>query len=266
MKEFIVLLLCIFYSTINAGKIHIGTIYKKTAAILASGLMTIHLPFQLSSVTDAVAFDNAVPNDFKMPKSKGPAPTNLGFDSKGRLRMCLKPSPNCFSTTPDFLGADGDEDDESPVTPWGDISHTIPLLRFTKGDPTTAYKIIGEALDNYVPGQSDIDGGGFKVMTRDAEKRYYYVQFESLRRGYIDDLEIAVNDDSTVQVVSSSRLGYLDFRVNSKRLNYIFGKLRGVGFIAQEITPKTHPSYFDANQEVVRTKPPADQSFGKKKY
>ena len=41
---------------------------------------------------------------------------------------------------------------------------------------------------------------------------------------------MAVNADSSVQVVSSSRLGYLDFQVNAKRLNYIADNLRKKGF------------------------------------
>lgn len=167
----------------------------------------------------AVAFDNATPNNYKMPKSNGPKPTNLGFDKKGLLRPCLKASPNCFSTTSDSLTAidadDGsdDHDDEDAIID----SHALSRWRYTKGSAEEAFNLIGGILETYEPGQSNIDGGGFKIVTKDDKKHYYYVQYESLKRGYIDDLEIAVDNDASVQVVSSSRLGYLDYAVNAKR-------------------------------------------------
>lgn len=34
--------------------------------------------------------------------------------------------------------------------------------------------------------------GGFQIQNLDAEKGYIYVQFESLKRGYIDDVEFLV--------------------------------------------------------------------------
>ena len=89
------------------------------------------------------------------------------------------------------------------------------------GNPDEAFVKIGKVLDNYPPGQQEIDGGGYQIKIRDPSKRYHYVQYESLKRGYIDDLEIAVNADGTVQLVSSSRLGYLDYQVNAKRINFI---------------------------------------------
>ena len=57
---------------------------------------------------------------------------------------------------------------------------------------------------------------------------------------------------ATSQVRSSSRLGYLDFQVNAKRLNYIAEKLRAAAperFQASDITSKTHPEYFEANKD-----------------
>lgn len=65
----------------------------------------------------------------------------------------------------------------------------------------------------YEPGQSNIDGGGFDIVTFDPKAGYIYVQFESLKNGYIDDLELALvgddKDKNAVQVRSSSRLGYV---------------------------------------------------------
>ena len=52
--------------------------------------------------------------------------------------------------------------------------------------------IPAEALKDYPPGQQEIDGGGFEIKKMDLEKGYIYVQFESLKRGYIDDVEFLV--------------------------------------------------------------------------
>ena len=60
------------------------------------------------------------------------------------------------------------------------------------------------------------------------------------------DVEFAVAGDE-VQVRSSSRLGYLDFGVNAKRLNWIAGDLRKKGWRAEQITKATHPDYFAEN-------------------
>ena len=72
--------------------------------------------------------------------------------------------------------------------------------------------------------------------------------FESLKNGYIDDLELAVVEGGAkVLVRSSSRVGFLDFGVNAKRLNFLSSKLRAAGWTAPEINAKTHPDYFVQN-------------------
>jgi len=234
--------------------------------LVAAGLVAIS-PLVILQHQPVLAFENALPNTYKMPKSPGPKPTKLGLVD-GKLRACLKPSPNCFSTTPDRLGADDDDDDDDdkPKSMWGnDDIHVISRWQ-GKGSPDEVFVALSQALKAYVPGQGDIDGGGFEIITTDPKQRYLYTQFESLRRGYIDDLELRVDDDSGVQIVSSSRLGYLDFQVNAKRLNYLASQLRKKGFVADEITAKTHPVYFDSNHEVVRAAPTSGDGFGKKKY
>lgn len=256
---------------------------QTTAVNAAKAFAAAALLFVLPPLESARAFDNAVPNIYSSPKSPGPKPTNLGIDKSGKLRMCLKPSPNCFSTTPDRMSADDDEEDDEDLTSsssasasqsnWGaeDI-HAIPRWRFAAGTtPAQAYAALGQALSAYTPGQQGVDGGGFKVITADSDRRYYYAQFESLRRGYIDDVELKVDDDCSVQVVSSSRLGYLDFQVNAKRLNALTEALRSRGdFSAEPITPKSHPVYFDSNRDVVRAAPGESPSgglgLGKKRY
>ena len=104
---------------------------------------------------------------------------------------------------------------------------------------------MGELLETvkaYPPFQARIDGGGFKIITADAN--YLYVQFESLRKGFIDDVEFAVNKDGGVQVRSSSRLGFLDLGVNAKRLNWLSAHLRDKGWTAPAIGEEDFPDYF----------------------
>ena len=50
---------------------------------------------------------------------------------------------------------------------------------------------------------------------------------------------------------SSSRVGSTDFGVNAKRLNYIAAALRQDGWTIDEITPKTHPDYWDAASDAL---------------
>jgi len=104
-----------------------------------------------------------------------------------------------------------------------------------------------ETIRAYPPGQGRIDKGGFKVIT--ATDTYLYVQFESLKLGFIDDVEFAITSTDTtnsVQVRSSSRIGFLDLGVNGKRLNWISNELRSnKGWIvAPKITEEEYPDYF----------------------
>ena len=136
----------------------------------------------------------------------------------------LKPcefAPNCFSTS-------------GP-----DESHQLPLWK-----PKAGSNAMGELLETvkaYPPFQKRIDGGGFKIISASAD--YLYVQFESLKNGFIDDVEFAVKDGK-VQVRSSSRLGFLDLGVNAKRLNWISAQLRELGWAAPKITQDDYPDYF----------------------
>jgi hypothetical protein len=50
-----------------------------------------------------------------------------------------------------------------------------------------------------------------------------------------------------VQVRSSSRLGYLDYGVNAKRLNYIAKKMKEKGWDARGVELKTHLGYAEEN-------------------
>ena len=53
--------------------------------------------------------------------------------------------------------------------------------------------------------------------------------------------------DRSIQVRSSSRVGYLDYGVNAKRLNYIAKSLRAEGWDAVGVDPKTHGDYVAQN-------------------
>ncbi len=213
----------------------------KNAIISITACITINTcPFYNNN---AYSFDNAIKH-VDTPKSHGPKPNNLGINNNKMLRYCLKPSPNCFSTSPESY-VDGNWLDENEET-----IHQIPLWTYDmkKWSPDDAFMKIIDVLKAYEPGHDNIDGGGFNIVTTDKNKRYIYVQYESLKRGYIDDVEILVNEDGTIQVVSASRLGYLDYQVNAKRLNYIAAKLKNIeGFGASEITELTHPIYFESN-------------------
>jgi len=104
----------------------------------------------------------------------------------------------------------------------------------------------------YKPGHGFIDGGGFQVIKE--TDSYLYVQFEALKKGYIDDVEFAMGN-GLVMVRSSSRVGQTDFGVNAARLNYIAAGLREQGWTIDEITPKTHSDYFYAADDA------RDQTF-----
>jgi uncharacterized protein (DUF1499 family) len=153
-------------------------------------------------------------------KYPGKAPA-IGLGADGTLATCDY-APNCFSTS-------------------GDENHLLPLWKAKAAG--SAMSELVTTVKAYPPGQGGVDGGGFKIVS--ATPTYLYVQYESLKSGFIDDVEFAlVGESGEVQVRSSSRLGYLDFNVNAIRLNWLSGKLRAKGWSAPAITKATHPSYF----------------------
>lgn len=173
-------------------------------------------------------------------------PSELGVlkrkDLVGEEYLGLKhcgAAPNCFCST-DFLEDDPD--------------HSIPAWIWPKelgSDKEKAFTDLVEVVNAYKPGQNNVDGGGFKIINSDPKKGYIYAQFESLKNGYIDDLEIAFIDgmgERAVQVRSSSRLGYLDYGVNAKRLNYITKDLKAKGWDAKGVEYDTHQNYVIQNE------------------
>jgi len=197
--------------------------------------------------SDALAFSNKISNKYDdKPKRKGPQPKDLGVrtrkDMAGEEYPGLKecgPAPNCFCSTDNI---EDDPDHSVPAWIW-------PASLGSDGR-VAAFQQLEDTIKSYTPGQGNIDGGGFEIKTFDAEKGYLYTQFESLKAGYIDDLEFAWVDnlgEREVQVRSSSRVGYLDFGVNAKRLNYIAKILEGKGWAAPGVDFSSHGDYAAQN-------------------
>ena len=102
---------------------------------------------------------------------------------------------------------------------------------------------------SYPPGQGNIDAGGWKIVKQ--TDRYLYMQFESGKIGYLDDLEFLLDGaNKLVRVRSASRTGFLDFGVNATRINWFASALNSKGgWSTVLITPETHPDYFVQNGE-----------------
>ena len=127
----------------------------------------------------ALAFDNRLPPDelelkYKTPRTAGPKPTDIGVRNGNALKACLDGKPHCFSSSLEF---DDDDGADWLVKPFKYDKPLADALSDVKG-----------AIEAYPPGQNGVDGGGFKVITEnnDGKVGYLYVQFESLRKGYVD--------------------------------------------------------------------------------
>ena len=189
----------------------------------------------------ALAFENSLPlPDTSLPRKPGPAPTDLGIQRQsGNLKPCLDTKPHCFSTASieefDDLVYDQYVGDPGLLQPW----------TFTKGRDAAMVDVLA-AIKAYPPGQSGVDGGGWKIVKQ--QPSYVYVQFESLRKGFVDDMEFALLAEGKLSLRSSSRIGRQDKFVNSERINY-FGRTLGAvgGWSTSEISTTTHPVYFNEN-------------------
>eukprot|EP00980_Cylindrotheca_fusiformis_P023375 scaffold10429_cov126-Cylindrotheca_fusiformis.AAC.6 len=121
----------------------------------------------------ARAFDNKISTKYDdRPKQRGGKPNDLGVlsrkDAAGEdyigLKHC-KPNgaPNCFCSTEST-----DDDPEHSIPSW--IWHES-----LGNDKSSAFHQLEEVLNAYKPGQSGIDGGGFKIITNDPQKGYIYI-------------------------------------------------------------------------------------------
>ena len=115
----------------------------------------------------------------------GTRPDNLGVKN-GRFAPC-KPTPNCVSLQADPA------DKEHYIAPIA-FSGTMPELRRAVESMTRA-TVISE------------------------EGNYLYAEYRSALLGYVDDVELLLDESARlVHVRSASRLGRSDFGVNRKRI------------------------------------------------
>ena len=193
-----------------------------------------------SKVLYALLYNLTITLLIKQPRGLGVA---TRVDMTSQEYEGLKPcgaAPNCFCST--------DNIEDSPDT-------NIPSFKPPKQSTSRedVFQELYDVVKAYEPGQNGVDGGGFDIVTYDPKNGYMYVQFESLKNGFIDDVEFAILGDDNkennieVQVRSASRLGYLDYGVNAKRVNYIAKKLRERGWDAKGVEFDTHRGYADEN-------------------
>jgi len=203
----------------------------------------------LAGVRPASAFENRLPVDemelkYKTPRTKGPKPTDLGPRAGGGLKPCIDGKPHCFSTSAvTFDDSDLYEADSGPPEEWlvSPFTYQKPLAE--------AVADLRAAIAAYPPGQSGIDGGGYQTVSDQVSEAgaYTYVQFESRRKGYVDDMEFSLAK-GVLNVRTSSRLGYTDAGVNAKRFNWFALRLGSTpGWTAAPIRAKGHAEYFSAN-------------------
>merc|ERR1712129_670883 len=194
----------------------------------------------------ADAFENALPevSKFTQERKSGVQPTDLGLKvrklgkfadmSDGPVLKGCGNGPNCFSTT-------GDEDDP------GTLATLLKPWKVPSGkQPSEAVAQLKDLISAYPPGQNGVDGGGFKIVQTTDD--YLYAQFESLKKGKVDDVEFNIGKNGVVQVRASGRFAMkADFGSNAKRLNYFAAQLEEKGWTAPQITKDTHPYYFSKN-------------------
>ena len=192
----------------------------------------------------ASAFANSLPPDelmlkYPSPKTPGPKPGDIGPRDGGALKPCIDGKPHCFSSSAENF------DDEFNA---GELPEDwlVDPFRFDK-PPAEAMADLKEAVAAYPPGQRGIDGGGFEIITSTPE--YLYVQFQSLRKGYIDDMEFSLAAKTGVcNVRTSSRLGYLDLGVNAKRYAWFAERLgKTAGWKTVPLKAAKHGEYFSQN-------------------
>lgn len=143
---------------------------------------------------------------------------------------------NCFSTS---YSLDVDLNTRA-ISPWKYEGKTM----------AQAMAELLKVVENYEVGQNEIDMGGFNI--EEVKPEYIYAQFETGKKGFIDDLEFAVQPGTNpeaksgnILVRSASRMGFYDYGVNAVRLNFISEKLRALGgWTAPVIDGKSHPGYW----------------------
>lgn len=133
-----------------------------------------------------------------------------------------------------------------------------PWVYQNKSSVAEAMAELRSVVDAYPPGQNNVDGGGFQVAI--AEPEYLWVEYESQRFGYIDDVEFLFDPTFTKQkgiesavsgrvfVRSASRVGEADFGVNAVRLARLASDLKAKGnWEIQPSTAETYSKYWETN-------------------
>jgi len=159
------------------------------------------------------------------------------------LRTC-DGNPNCFSTTGDALLRDWQTRGVDFL-----IKEWMPLEGIGGGGGVCVMQVLGRVIRGYEPGQNGIDGGGFQIVKE--TDSYLYIQFESLKKGYINDMELATvaSRGKSVLVRSASRTGQTDFGANAIRFNAVAVVLRKEVWSIDPITVKSHPDYWVTSDE-----------------
>jgi uncharacterized protein (DUF1499 family) len=117
------------------------------------------------------------------------------------------------------------------VTTW-----TIP-----KGKGGNVKASVLKILNSYPQaGQANVDKGGYKIVSSNSPIKVEYTSgigtFAKLFNGgqpFIDDLIAVIGSDS-VTIKSSSRIGQSDLGVNQKRLKFLGGKAKALGWEVPE--------------------------------
>jgi len=217
-----------------------------------------------ASLQPAEAFENRLPPDefmlkYKTPQQPGPMPTDIGIQSSGAnaLKPCTDGKPHCFSSSP------VEDEDLNNADFWGVL---VDPFKYDK-PLAEAFADVKDAVAAYQVGQRGIDGGGFKLVSESTkgEVAYVYAQFQSLRKGYIDDMEFAMSS-GTCNVRTSSRLGYADSGVNAKRYEWFADALKSKGWKTTPLRNKGHEGYFEENgitdSDMTKTDAPTVQRVG----
>eukprot|EP00566_Odontella_aurita_P017506 CAMPEP_0113570798 /NCGR_PEP_ID=MMETSP0015_2-20120614/25190_1 /TAXON_ID=2838 /ORGANISM="Odontella" /LENGTH=262 /DNA_ID=CAMNT_0000473661 /DNA_START=86 /DNA_END=874 /DNA_ORIENTATION=+ /assembly_acc=CAM_ASM_000160 len=180
------------------------------AAVAGVGVASLPPPPSASAFENRIddKYADVVPQEGVPPTNLGPRTGRPSKSSPGGSYTGLAPcppSPNCWCSSAPF----GDNAARY-IGPWRGAS-----IRDVK-----------RVIDTYEAGRGGIDGGGYRVVEYDENGQYLYVQFQSYKAGYVDDVEFWYNPaGGAFDVRSASRVGYSDLGVNAKRLEYIGGRL-----------------------------------------
>jgi hypothetical protein len=79
-------------------------------------------------------------------------------------------------------------------------------------------------------GSSSSSGGGSIVLEYKSSGKGFFAKGFNGGKPFVDDLIVESSGNGTFEFRSSSRIGDSDFGVNSKRLSYIGGLLKGKGW------------------------------------